>query len=110
MSKEGPVNGAVGRVLDATSALSKVEMDRRQLLLRTVALGAAGLTGVSATQFATGRAMAQDVPQDELVTISQDQQQVWVKNFNPFLSAGSVRWPTHWGIHEPLLIFNALTG
>ncbi|HRA49255.1 MAG TPA: ABC transporter substrate-binding protein, partial [Thermomicrobiales bacterium] len=96
------------RALEAAVQAQKAEMDRRQLFLRAAALGAAGALTFTAGPSAQ-RAFAQG-DTSNLVTISQDQQQVWVKNFNPFLSAGSVRWPTHCGIHEPLLIFNALTG
>ena len=106
MSKEMSVG--LERALEAAVQMQKAEMDRRQLFLRAAALGAAG--ALSFTARPAMDALAQDTNKDELVTISQDQQQVWVKNFNPFLSAGSVRWPTHWGIHEPLLIFNILTG
>lgn len=107
MSKEMSVG--LERALDAAIQAQKAEMDRRQLFLRAAALGTAGALGFTAAGPAVRSAMAQD-DASNLVTISQDQQQVWVKNFNPFLSAGSVRWPTHCGIHEPLLIFNALTG
>jgi peptide/nickel transport system substrate-binding protein len=106
MSKEMSVG--LERALEAAVQMKKAEMDRRQLFLRAAALGAAG--ALSFTARPAMNALAQDTNKDELVTMSQDQQQVWVKNFNPFLSAGSVRWPTHWGIHEPLLVFNALTG
>ena len=106
MGKEKSVG--LERALEAAIQMQKAEMDRRQLFLRAAALGAAGALGFTARP--AMHAFAQDTDKNELVTISQDQQQVWVKNFNPFLSAGSVRWPTHWGIHEPLLIFNALTG
>ena len=106
MSKEKSVG--LERALEAAVHMQKAEMDRRQLFLRAAALGAAG--AISFTARPAMNAFAQDADKNELVTVSQDQQQVWVKNFNPFLSAGSVRWPTHWGIHEPLVILNQLTG
>src|SRR3954463_3958967 len=106
MSKEMSVG--LERALQAAVEMQKAEMDRRQLFLRAAALAGAGTLSFAARP--AMRAFAQDTDKNELITISQDQQQVWVKNFNPFLAAGSVRWPTHWGIHEPLLIFNALTG
>jgi peptide/nickel transport system substrate-binding protein len=108
MSTDRSMESGVERVLDVATRIKQLEMDRRQLFLRAAAMGAAGALGF--TSHEAMQAMAQDTDKNELVTISQDQQQVWVKNFNPFLAAGSVRWPTHWGIHEPLLIFNALTG
>ncbi len=100
-------------ILDPVTRMKKAEMDRRQLMLRSLAFGAAGVAGVagvSGFSLASQSALAQDIPQDELVTMSQEQQQVWLKNFNPLLAEGSVRWPTHCGIYEPLIIFNVLTG
>jgi len=111
MSKQDAYSGALERMLEASNMVKKADMDRRQLMLRTLALGAAGVAGVSAASLGTTSAFAQEeIPQDELVTMSQEQQQVWIKNFNPLLAEGSVRWPTHCGIYEPLLIFNVLTG
>ena len=100
-------------ILDATTRMKKAEMDRRQLILRSLAFGTAGVagvTGLTGTSFQSRSASAQDIPQDELVTMSQEQQQVRLRNFNPLLAEGSVRWPTHAGIYEPLLVFNVLTG
>jgi peptide/nickel transport system substrate-binding protein len=94
-------------VLDAATQLKKAEMDRRQLIYRSLGLAAAGAVGLQGRTFT---ASAQDIPQDELVTVSQDQRQTWVRNFNPLLTEGSVLWPTHCGVYEPLLIFNVLTG
>jgi peptide/nickel transport system substrate-binding protein len=97
-------------VLDVRTRLKKAEMDRRQLILRSLAFGTAAVAGTTAVSLDARTASAQDIPQDELVTMSQEQQQTWIRNFNPLLTEGSVRWPTHCGIYEPLLIFNALTG
>jgi peptide/nickel transport system substrate-binding protein len=97
-------------VLDVRTRLQKVEMDRRQLMLRSFAFGTAAVAGTTAVSLGARTASAQDIPQDELVTMSQEQQQTWIRNFNPLLAEGSVRWPTHCGIYEPLLIFNVLTG
>ena len=52
--------------------------------------------------------LAQDIRQDELVSISTEAQQTWLRNFNPLLNEGSVRWPTHCGVYEPLLIYNVI--
>ena len=35
--------------------------------------------------------------------IYQEAQISWTRNFNPLSPAGSTRWPTKCGIHEPLL-------
>lgn len=45
-----------------------------------------------------------------VLTVSQEQQASWVRNFNPLLSDNSARWPTRAGIYEPLLIYNTLKG
>ena len=108
MSSDGRSASGQNLVLDAATRLKKAEMDRRQLIYRSLGLAAAGAVGVKGS-LVTARA-AEEVAQDELVTMSQEQQQTWIKNFNPLLAEGSVRWPTHAGIYEPLLIFNVLTG
>ncbi len=96
--------------LDVKTRMKKAEMDRRQLFLRALAAGVtapAMAAGLRAHGFS---AAAQDDAAGGLVTISQEQQQTWIKNFNPFLSESAVRWPTHCGIYEPLLIYNVMTG
>jgi peptide/nickel transport system substrate-binding protein len=97
-------------VLDVRTRLKKAEMDRRQLILRSLAFGTAAVAGTTAVSLDARTASAQDIPPDELVTVSQEQVQTWVRNFNPLMPEGNVRWPTHCGIYEPLLIFNKLTG
>lgn len=50
-----------------------------------------------------------DVPKEErLLVVAQEQQAAWLRNFNPLLPPGSVRWPTPAGIYEPLLIYNTV--
>lgn len=44
------------------------------------------------------------------MTVLQEQQAAWVRNFNPLLSTGGARWPTAAGIYEPLLVYNRATG
>lgn len=48
-------------------------------------------------------------PRDGLI-VYQEAQISWVRNFNPLSPAGSARWPTKCGIHEPLFIYNSMTG
>ena len=36
--------------------------------------------------------------------VYQEAQISWSRNFNPLSPAGSTRWPTKCGIHEPLFI------
>lgn len=43
------------------------------------------------------------------LTISVEQQSVWVRNFNPLLPPGQSRWPTRCGVYEPLLVYNPMT-
>ncbi|XXX81602.1 ABC transporter substrate-binding protein [Sorangium sp. So ce134] len=43
-----------------------------------------------------------------MVTIAREQQATWVRNFNPLLAEGNVRFPTVAGIYEPLLIYNTM--
>src|SRR5688572_29995459 len=99
-------------VLDYATRMKKAEMDRRQFFLRAIAAGATA-PAMAAGLRARGVAASASARQDDaagLVTVSQEQQQTWIKNFNPFLSESAVRWPTHCGIYEPLLIFNVATG
>lgn len=44
------------------------------------------------------------------LTVLQEQQAAWVRNFNPLITTGGARWPTTAGIYEPLLIFNRAKG
>lgn len=45
-----------------------------------------------------------------VMTVLQEQQATWARNFNPLLSTGGARWPTTAGIYEPMLVFNRATG
>ena len=45
-----------------------------------------------------------------VLTVAQEQQSSWVRNFHPFLPMGVARWPTSAGIYEPLMIFNRING
>lgn len=50
-----------------------------------------------------------EAPPGTLVVV-RELQASWVRNFNPFLPAGSNRWPTTAGVYEPMGIFNSVTG
>ncbi|HYF61290.1 MAG TPA: ABC transporter substrate-binding protein [Herpetosiphonaceae bacterium] len=54
----------------------------------------------------TGSTGAADVA--DYMTVSAEQQATWVRNFNPFVS--DRRFPTLYGVHEPLMLYNTLTG
>ncbi len=45
-----------------------------------------------------------------VLTVSQEAQATWIRNFNPLLPHGMARWPTKNGIYEPLMIWNPLQG
>ncbi len=45
-----------------------------------------------------------------VLTVSQEQEASWVRNFNPLSSAAVPRWPTWSGIYEPLYVFSAVRG
>ncbi|WP_224242814.1 ABC transporter substrate-binding protein [Hyalangium gracile] len=49
-------------------------------------------------------------PKVTALTVIQEQQASWVRNFNPLLAPGNARWPTRAGIYEPLMIYNTLKG
>jgi peptide/nickel transport system substrate-binding protein len=49
-------------------------------------------------------------PPRGVLTVSQEQQASWVRNFNPLAPGGAARWPTQSGIYEPLLVFNTIKG
>jgi peptide/nickel transport system substrate-binding protein len=44
------------------------------------------------------------------LTVIQEQQASWIRNFNPLIAPGTARWPTRAGVYEPLMIFNTLKG
>jgi peptide/nickel transport system substrate-binding protein len=44
------------------------------------------------------------------LTVLQEQQAAWVRNFNPLLTTGGARWPTTSGIYEPLIVYNRAAG
>lgn len=44
-----------------------------------------------------------------VMVVVQEQQSTWLRNFNPFLTSGA-RWPSGAGVHEPLLVYNPMTG
>jgi len=50
----------------------------------------------------------QPVP-DGWLTVQQEQQAAWVRNFNPLVTT-EVRWATKGAMYEPLAIHNAVTG
>jgi peptide/nickel transport system substrate-binding protein len=47
---------------------------------------------------------------DAALSISIEQQSVWIRNFNPLLPPGRSRWPTRAGVYEPMMIYNPMRG
>ena len=43
-----------------------------------------------------------------VMTISKEQTQSWVRNFNPLAPGANARWPSVAGIYEPLFIYNSI--
>ncbi len=91
-----------------TTPIVNRPFNRRRLMQGAAA---AGLSASAFGGLALPRAYfasAQDEA-DGILTISQEQQQTWVRNFNPFLPESSAcRWPTHAGIYEPMMVYNLL--
>ena len=48
-------------------------------------------------------------PEIGVMTISREQTQSWVRNFNPLAPGANARWPSVSGIYEPLFIYNSMT-
>ena len=84
------------------------KLDRRKLFQTAAALGlsSAGV-GAILTDVRSTAAQEGDL---KLVTVSQEQQATWIKNFNPLIPDNSSRWPTQGGIFEPMAIFNTFAG
>ena len=90
--------------------VSEGKLDRRKLFQTAAALGLSGAIGGVALASTSSSAFAQADSDLKLVTISQEQQATWIKNFNPLLAEANSRWPTQAGIFEPLAIFNTPPG
>ena len=45
-----------------------------------------------------------------MAVMETEQTASFVRNFNPLLEAGAVRWPTRRAMYEPMLIYNPLAG
>lgn len=51
-----------------------------------------------------------ELPPGVLVITEGEQTASFIRNFNPLLELGDVRWPTLRGMYEPLMIFDQLNG
>ncbi|WP_234023293.1 ABC transporter substrate-binding protein [Sorangium cellulosum] len=93
-------------------------MPRRIFFLSALMLSASAAAGCSSKEGAEAARGAPDGPAASapqpaakgaaMVTISREQQASWVRNFNPLLAEGSVRFPTIAGIYEPMLVYNTM--
>jgi peptide/nickel transport system substrate-binding protein len=90
--------------------VSEGKLDRRKLFQTAAALGLSGAIGGAPLATAVSPAAAQDSGDLKLVTISQEQQATWIKNFNPLLAEANSRWPTQAGMFEPMAIFSTPQG
>ncbi len=60
---------------------------------------------------ALGCVPRQDRLPDGVIAVEETEQTAaFVRNFNPLLEAGAVRWPTRRAMYEPMLVHNPLTG
>ncbi len=89
-------------------------IDRRDFMRRAGTLAAAPMlmkgAAVGGAAALTAPAMA-TFAQDgaTLLTCNNEQQATWIRNFNPLLSENaSCRWPTLFGIYEPLFVWNTI--
>lgn len=94
-------------ISDLVQDLSSRKLNRRRLIQGAGAAAGASMLGFGGV----GRmyyASAQDAAAG-ILTVSQEQQQTWIKNFNPLLpESASSRWPTQAGIYEPMMVYNTI--
>lgn len=87
-------------------SLSEQRFNRRRLLQGAAAgagAGALGFAGIGSMHYASAQDAAAGI-----ITVSQEQQQTWIKNFNPFMAENTSRWPTQAGIFEPMMVYNTI--
>ncbi|WP_257446158.1 ABC transporter substrate-binding protein [Archangium lipolyticum] len=92
-------------------------MSRRLLMLCMSLLSLGGLTHCSKSpkeggtqQAAAPTAKTEAAAKATALTIIQEQQASWIRNFNPLIAPSNARWPTRSGIYEPLMIYNTIKG
>ncbi|CAA9567924.1 MAG: Oligopeptide ABC transporter, periplasmic oligopeptide-binding protein OppA [uncultured Thermomicrobiales bacterium] len=94
---------------DKVASMMAAEMDRRQVFLRGAALGA-GASAFAATLGQTGYKASAQATIEGMVTVSEQQRQTWIRNFNFLIPGGTFLWPTDNGIYEPSMIASRITG
>lgn len=100
-------------IQDLVSSLKRGEITRRQFMQRAAALGlsarALGAMGGAAGLGLGGASLAAAQDDSGLLTTNNEQQNTWIRNFNPLLPENaSSRWPTLFGIYEPLFVWNTI--
>ncbi|WP_224367902.1 ABC transporter substrate-binding protein [Hyalangium versicolor] len=94
-------------------------MSRRLLMLCISLMSLGGLVHCSkssqessapSTPAAAPAAEKAAAPKATALTVVQEQQASWVRNFNPLIAPGTARWPTRAGVYEPLMVYNTLKG
>jgi peptide/nickel transport system substrate-binding protein len=93
-------------------------MSRRLLMMCMSLLSLGGLVhcskspqeGAKPAAPAEATAATPAAAQVTAMTVAQEQQASWIRNFNPLIAPGTARWPTRAGVYEPLMIFNTLKG
>lgn len=78
--------------------------------------GAAGATSASTTSTTSAAsttnagASSSGSSSDAVLTVGCGQASTWIRNFNPFAAPAAVRFPTLYGVYEPLMIYNSAKG
>ncbi|WP_434383415.1 ABC transporter substrate-binding protein [Melittangium boletus] len=88
-------------------------MPRRMLVVGMTLLSWGGLAGCSKSKQQEGEGKgtaAAPVQKSKVLTVAQEAQASWIRNFNPLLAPGTARWPSRSGVYEPLFVFNTLKG
>ena len=90
-------------------------MSRRLLMLCMSLLSLGGLVHCSKSPQESAQQPAPTAPatatapvKATAMTVIQEQQASWIRNFNPLIAPGTARWPTRAGVYEPLLVYNTL--
>ena len=100
------------KIQELVSSLQRGELTRRQFGKRAAALGisASAMGGaLGAGVGVSGLTLASAQDDSGMLTTNNEQQNTWIRNFNPLLPENaSSRWPTLYGIYEPLFVWNTL--
>lgn len=90
------------------------KIDRRELMRRAGTLGMApavyaAIAAGGGVAVMPGMAAMAQADTSGLLTTNNEQQGTWIRNFNPLLPENtSSRWPTLFGIYEPLFLWNTI--